>query len=197
MKSTFLKVSGGLLVFFWLMISSPAQPMKEKTPPEREGFREGNPDKEKKGFREFRDKDGRDKEGREGRMRPEPFLIAGDPRFQKMLLLATTAPDQLEEKMKNWPGQAEMTEERKVQMKKEMDSWRNRIFRTALKNAEESGVSLSEEQKPLYVKRYWEQRSKVESGIREEVQARLKTAMDKENAALKKEFSPAPAATSR
>lgn len=106
-----------------------------------------------------------------------------------MLLLATTPPEKLEEKMKNWPAMAEMNDERKEQMKKEMEGFRNRIFKGAMKNAEESGIILSEEQKPEYVKRYWERRSKVETVIRQEVQNRLKVAMEQENEALKKEFS--------
>lgn len=184
MKPPWMKRAGTFAALFCVLAFSQAQPPPGDLPPERV---EGGGGKPEKGFREFRDKDGREKEGR---MRPEPFLIAGDPRFQKMLLLATTPSEQLDEKMKNWPGLAEMTEERKEQMKKEMEGFRNRIFRTALKNAEESGLTLTEQQKPLYVKRYWEQRAKVESEIRQDVQARLKTALEKENTALKKEFSP-------
>jgi hypothetical protein len=137
-----------------------------------------------KSFRNFHDKEAR-------KLRPEPILMAGDPRFQNMLLLATTAPDQLEAKMKNWPALAEMSDERKKQVKEEMEGFRNRIFKVAIKNAEESGMSLTEEQKPAYVKSYWQRRSKVETEIRKEVQERLKIAMERENGELKKEFSKA------
>ncbi|NJK92511.1 MAG: hypothetical protein HC904_12170 [Blastochloris sp.] len=131
---------------------------------------------------------------REGRIKPEPILMAGDPRFQKMLLLATTSPEQLEEKMKDWPRLQEMSEERRASMKKEIESFRSRIFRTAIKSAEENGIVLSEEQKPSFVRRYWEQRAKVESPIRQEVEKRLELAMKEELQALKLEFAPVGAA---
>jgi hypothetical protein len=156
------------------------QPLPGGTPP---GLEQNEDKRHEKTFRDFHEKEGR-------RLRPEPILMAGDARFQQMLLLALTPAERVEEKLKSWPLFVRMSGENQERMKKEIEGFRNRIYRTALKNAEESGLALTETRKSDYVKRYWERRSQVETILRQEVQGRLKTAMDQENDALKKEFSP-------
>jgi hypothetical protein len=180
-------VSGALVlgVLLWGVVLGLGQGGPDSARPlvDGEGKKEGKPQKP---LREMKMK-----EGREWRsMRPQPFLMAGDPRFQKMLLLALTPKEEIQKKLKDWPGLANMTEERRAQMQGEMEAFRARIFRTALKDAEESGLSLSEEQELAYVKRYWEGRSRVEGEIRASVQDRLQAAMQKEREALQKEFAP-------
>lgn len=122
--------------------------------------------------------------------KPEPFLMAGDERFQKMLLIALAPQDQVDEKLKQWPLLNKLNPERKEQLLKEVEAFRKRINRSALKSAEQASILLTEEQKPAFIKSYWEKRSKVEAPLRLEVEARLKTAMELEMAALKQEFSP-------
>lgn len=122
-------------------------------------------------------------------LKTEPILMAGDERFQKMLLIALAPQDQVDKKMQQWPLLKKVNPERKDQLLKEIEAFRKRINRSALKSADEAGIVLTEEQKPAFIKSYWEKRSKVETPLRLEVEAKLKAAMELEMAALKQEFS--------
>jgi len=151
-------------------------------PPTKHPVEEVSPDKAEKSWRKKMAEEGRFKKS-------EPLLMAGDPRFQKMLLVALAPPNQIEQKLKLWPAWSEMSEERRERMTREIENFRNRINKVALKKADEAGIMLTEAQKPEFVRRYWEQRSKVELAVRQEVEGRLKTAMGQEMATLKQQFT--------
>ena len=118
----------------------------------------------------------------------QPFLMAGDPRFHKMLLIALAPPEQVKDKLAEWPEFQKMDEDKQAKLTQSIDGFRERIQRIAHEEADHMGLRLSEERKEAFVRAYWEKRIAAEEPIRKEVEEKHKAAMQAIREELKKEF---------
>ncbi|MDD5260412.1 MAG: hypothetical protein PHD76_01045 [Methylacidiphilales bacterium] len=119
---------------------------------------------------------------------PHPFLVAGDPRFQKMLIIALVPPDQVDKKLAEWPDYKNLDAEKKAQMAQKMGEFRERIHHTALEEAEKLGLQLPDNKKEAFVQAYWNKRIVAESALRKEAEEKDKASMQRIRDELKKEF---------
>lgn len=136
--------------------------------------------------------------GPEGRVNPEHaqrrrmpgqgLLMASDERFQKMLLLTRTPPDQVQQKLQEWPEYQKMDPQQREKLAKGLEMFRQHITRTALDDAQKLGLTIPPEKEADYIKAYWDKRIAAEMPIRREVEAKLKAARQAIDAELKKEY---------
>jgi hypothetical protein len=122
----------------------------------------------------------------------EFFLQAGDPRFERMLVLAFAPGERIEAELQKWPTYQDAEPENRERMRRQLEFFRNRIQGAALREAESAGLKLPPDQQKDFVRAYWEKRIEVEKRIRAEVEPRLKAEMSAAMAELKKEFAAPP-----
>ena len=119
---------------------------------------------------------------------PQPFLMAGDPRFQKMLLIALSPAEQVQDKLAAWPEFQQMDEDKRARLKQSMEGFRDHIRRVAEDEAERMGLNLSEQRKKDFVRAYWKKRIAAEEPLRKEVEDRSKAVLQNIRDELKQEF---------
>jgi len=155
---------GWWVLFFLLVWEGPAlqaqRPDGGDRPPSR--FQQDRPDREAKVRR------GRDES------RPKPFLMASDPRFEKMLNLALVKEDELEEAIRNWPEYQEMKPIRRQSLERRLANFRERIRSEAMENAESMELTIPAEREDEFIRDYWTARIQIEKEVREMAEAELR-----------------------
>ena len=129
-----------------------------------------------------------EKGGMRRQMQSHPFLMAGDPRCQKMLLLARTRPEQVRQKLSEWPEYQKLDEDKRNKMVGRLQEFRERIRETAMEEAGKLGLNVPAARKEEFVQRYWSKQIAAETPIRLEAEEKFKAAMQKLRDELKKEF---------
>lgn len=117
------------------------------------------------------------------------FLQAGDPRFERMLVLAFVPEERVEAELQKWPPYQEADAQGRERVARQVSFFRKRIQGAALREAEQAGIQLAPEQQAAFIRAYWEKRIEVEKRVRAEVEPRLKAEMGRAVAELKNEFS--------
>ncbi|NJL19232.1 MAG: hypothetical protein HC901_02785 [Bdellovibrionaceae bacterium] len=104
---------------------------------------------------------------------PTPFLLAGDPRFEKMVRLAFLPEEQMLRVFNEWPEARDLPPEVREELPQRLTSFRDRVRHEAVKAAEEWGIALTPENRADFVRAYWEERIRLEREIRTRAQAEL------------------------
>jgi len=122
--------------------------------------------------------------------RPEPFLIAGDPRFERMLKLVLVEESDLEAALIEWPEYQEMGLIGKKVLERRIQSFRERTRKEALRFARESGIQIEEGQETAFIQDYWMERSRVEKEVRAEAEQLLRKKADDVRRKMIKRWGP-------
>ncbi len=122
------------------------------------------------------------------KMPPKPFLLAGDPRFEKMLKLALVDEDKLEAAIQEWPRLNEMSENEKRQFMRRVNGFRQKLRNDAEQEAEALALNIPEDKKLDYFRAYWNSRMEIEQEIRQQAEAQHESRMRELRMQLKQQW---------
>lgn len=120
---------------------------------------------------------------------PRPFLVAGDPRFERMIELALVPESDLESALAQWPAFAEMDPRAQNGFRRRIETFRQRIHEDALRDAEQMGLVVAPEKQSEFVRMYWSERSRVEREVRQAAEEQLRTRMQEARERIKSSWS--------
>lgn len=178
MRFNFFMFGGGWVALFLLVSNGPTllaqRPDEEGRPPA--SFKQDRPDRETKIRR-----------GR-GETRLKPFLMASDPRFEKMLNLALVNENELEEAIETWPKYEEMNPMRRQHLKRRLDNFRDRIRSEAMAKAGEMDLTIPPERENDFIRDYWSSRIRIEKEVRKMAEAELRERSNRVREEIKRKW---------
>lgn len=131
----------------------------------------------------------RDEDRRASRDDDEGAMKRFKKRFQEM------SPEEREHFKQNWQRWKAMPEEEKKHWKDRAKAERSRVRKTIDEAIAAAGLNLTENQREVFALRYRQERCRVEEALHTELEAKRDEKMKAVIEQLKKEFSPASAAT--
>jgi hypothetical protein len=105
---------------------------------------------------------------------PRPFLMMGDPRFEKISRLLFLPEEQLSEALDTWAEENEMEEEEILRTRRLVRNVRSRMEKKADDYAREKGLAIDEGNRQEFMKEFVQLQIEAEQAIRKKAEVELK-----------------------
>lgn len=104
---------------------------------------------------------------------PRPFLIFGDPRFEKIMPLIFVEEAELEKALATWAEENGLDEQAQKGLQRRVERMRERMENQAMAYAEDKGLAIDDANRDAFLRRFWDAQIAAEQEVRREAERQL------------------------